>query len=468
MDLRPYQKADLSAIGKKLKLYRRVIYTLPTGGGKTVVAATAAQRFLDQNPKMHCWFLVHRRELLHQAVSTMAKHGIEAGVIAAGFPKHPWRRLQVASVQTLINRIGKPSIKQEPELIIVDEAHHAVASTYRKIMEAFPEAWMLGLTATPERLDGKGLSDIANELYLGPTVADLCESGDLAKPALFVSETDIARVDKLTRGEIDQAQAAEAAARTITEAVSAIKQVAAEKKGIVFAVNVKHSKELAERLREAGMSAEHVDATSAKQARDQTFTALRSGGVQWVTNCNIISEGFDCPDAEAVVLARPTTSLSVYLQMVGRVMRPGADKLVLDLAGNILRHGRPEAVREWSLEGAYKSSREKRDQAAPLWACPSPCFFVNPIEVKQCQACGREKAHKSRFEEREQKVMELTAELNAPKPDGKGALREAVRNKVVDKAGLAEIAARYNLKPGWAHAIQKVIERLVGKQRYFG
>jgi len=384
--LRDYQTDGVAAIRAQfLAGYRRVLYQLPTGGGKTVLFAHMARAAAERGRSVAV--LVHRRELVRQAV---AKLDYDCGVIQSGYTAQPHRPIQVASVQTLINRLHRHLL----DFIIVDEAHHCTAASYRRILAAYPQAFVLGVTATPQRADGRGLDSVFQALITGPTVRELTAAGYLA-PARVLAPTHIdvdgvhvSRGDYITR-ELEAA----ADTTTITgDAIAHYRRYADRKPAIAFCVSVSHAKHVSQSFEAAGYRAQSVDGKMDQTARDAAIAALGNGGLDVLTSCDLISEGVDVPVVECGIALRPTKSLPLWIQQMGRILRPSPGKAqatVLDHAGNCVRHGvLPDTEIEWTLEGDRDRGSGKK-AAAPVIRvreCPQ-CYAVHPLALT-CPQCG--------------------------------------------------------------------------------
>ena len=359
------------------------------------------------------WILVHRAELVDQTSRTMREIGIHHGVIAAGWPVDPLPHVQVVSVQTVVRRTGGLI---PPDVIIVDECHHAAAGTWGKILAAFPQAIRLGFTATPERLDGKGLSSTFDCLIRGPEVAWLIEQGFLTQPKYFAPPNQI-NLDGLHVRGGDYARdelAKELDKPTITgDAVWHYQRICPGVPAVAFCASVAHAEHVAQAFSAAGYRAATLDGTLDRQERRQRVRGLADGSLQILTSCEIISEGFDIPVVTAAILLRPTKSLGMHLQQVGRVLRiaPGKEKaIILDHVGNCLRHGLAEEEREWSLEGRPKKKKKAGDDedAPPVRQCPKcyACHVPAPI----CPECGHLYEIKVRkLEQQDGELVELNA-----------------------------------------------------------
>jgi hypothetical protein len=337
----------------------RLLYVLPTGGGKTVVLAAVMQAVAAAGGRV--LFLVHRRELVDQTVEQLARRGLQCGIISAAYRPRAREPIQVASVQTMARR-GAHDFGVF-DLIIVDEAHHAIAATYDATVSRWPDAALLGATATPFRLDGRGLSPPFTSILAGPSVQQLIEGGFLVVPEIL---TDAAAVD--TRGlrldacGIDWQPAALARrAGVITgDVVAQFKASGGARRAIVYTVNVEHCKTVTQAFRDAGFAAEYIDGKTRPGARAGIMARVRSGETQLLVNVEIATEGVDIPEFEAVLMVRPTLSRCLYLQMIGRGLRASdgkTDCLILDHAGNVALHGLPTEAFPLSLQGIPKTVR---------------------------------------------------------------------------------------------------------------
>jgi superfamily II DNA or RNA helicase len=336
-----------------------VLLQLPTGGGKTVVFSSVAEDFILHGERV--LVLAHRTELIDQAVAKLqAIAQCQVGVIKSGVGRNPAAPVQVASVQTLAR---SPHSCPPPDLVIIDEAHHATSGSYRKILGAFPDAYQLGVTATPCRLDGKGLNDLFDVLVAGPSVKELTAKGFLCKYKLFRSEKAMAtKWSRVKAGDYVAKDIASLNPITILSGnlVSNYKLHCQGKRCLVFAVNVEHSTAIAERYNSYGIPAAHLDGGSPAGHRKATLDAFVRGEILVLSNVGLFTEGFDLPDLDAVQIARPTKSLALWLQMVGRVLRPSANKtqgIILDHTQNSKLLGLPNDRRTWSLAGMDRLGR---------------------------------------------------------------------------------------------------------------
>ena len=377
--LRDYQQAAVRDLRIALCKHRAIVYVLATGAGKTIVAAEIAR--LARHEGLRTFLLVHRRELVHQAQDTLAKAcpGVTIGVEAAGFPSVPWADLHIGMVQTIVRRAHVPT----PDLVIVDEAHHTRARSWEIVLSRWPNARVLGLTATPERLDGKGLHALFDAMVLGPSPSELIDAGWLAPCRVLSLPSHFRGLRRNRSGDYREDDLRSAVnSKVVADAVKAYMRYARNLSTIFFGASIEHSKQVCHDLRALGIATEHIDGSDTMQRRDHIMEALRGGAVKLVGNVHLIDEGFDAPGCACVMMGYPTASITRLLQMAGRAMRPGPDKtaLILDLGGSCHELGLPDQPREWSLE----------DGATPPSQFPTPCgachtFFLPP---PPCPHCG--------------------------------------------------------------------------------
>ena len=314
---REYQQRAVGELRDAVREHGSTVYVLATGGGKTVVAAEIAR--LAAAKKSRTLFLVHRRELVRQAIETLesAVPGMSIGVEARGWPSMPWAMLHVGMVQTIVRRKHLPD---DFKLIIVDEGHHARAESYVKVLARWPNAARILLTATPERLDGKGLWMHAASMVLGPTIPELVRDGHLA-PTRTLRLPNRLNLDGLTtdkHGEYRRDAVGERVTETVVaDAVSSYLRYARGRQTIFFGIDRAHSERVCAKMREAGIRAVHVDGSDSDGYRDRVMSDFRQGAVQVVGNCDLISEGFDAPTCSCVMLGAPTRSVTRYLQAAG-------------------------------------------------------------------------------------------------------------------------------------------------------
>lgn len=385
--LRDYQLSDVVAI--ETTEARRVLYTLPTGGGKTTIAVQVIVDAVEAGE--HVLFLAHRKELIEQAVQRLLSAGLPEewiGVIRADAETNPDAVVQVASVQTLIRR-KRPRAK----LVVVDEAHHSEAETYKTITGWYPKARILGLTATPFLANGDGLDECFDEIIQGPVHSELFAEGWLVQPEMWTAPADFlpdTKSVKRVAGDFHQGELSKVANRPaiVGRIVEHWKKHALGLATVLYAVDIAHAKACRDAFKGASIPAEHIDGTTPEHEREAILARLKSGKTKVVTNCGVFTEGWDFPGLQCVILARPTRSLGLYLQMCGRVMRPSGRKrkVILDHAGIALWANVPWVDREYTLEGIGRSGEGR---AMPLKHCPG-CDGVVPTISRTCDGCGHE------------------------------------------------------------------------------
>jgi superfamily II DNA or RNA helicase len=360
--LRDYQEQTVGRVIAAVA--NRPILVAPTGSGKTVMATAVVERLGGR-----VLWMAHRKELIEQAAGRLQAHGLTVGVIKAGVRPTPLAPVQVASVGSLLRRDFPPA-----ELIVIDECHHAAAESYRTILEGYPGVPLVGLTATPFRLDGRGLGDLFGEIVVAAHTDDLCRQGILHKPKVWASPPPNLQGVKVIAGDYNQGQLAERVNTQDRNAdlVAMWLKHAAGKRTVAFAVDVEHSQDIADAFVAAGVAAEHLDGATSEREREGILSRLASGETLIVCNCMVLTEGWDLPALECAIVARPTDSLNLHLQMVGRIMRacPGKDgAIVLDHAGNHHKHGLVTRRLNYTLSGDRVGSDE-------------------PLSLRRCEVCG--------------------------------------------------------------------------------
>ena len=453
---RYYQLQAVDELREAVRRHKSAVYVLPTGGGKTIVAGLIAQKVTERGGQV--MLVVHRRELVKQAVDTLTQllPDLALGVEAPGWPSMPWAPLQICMVQSMVRR--DHVARMRPSIVIWDEAHHVRAATWEKAMSWWPGVPSLGLTATPERLDGKGLGAHFGAMVEGPSIQRLVSDAWLApcRTLTVPSSLDLSGLTRNRSGEYGAAIGQRITAGVIADAADAYTRYAAGQQAIFFGVNRDHSRRVVERLKATGVKAAHVDGDDHAARRDRIMVEFRDGAIQVVGNCDLISEGFDAPGCSVIMMGSPTRSITRYLQQAGRAMRPGPSKraLILDLAGISHVLGLPDEPREWSLEDGEVSKRRKKKP--------------NPRECPQCHTMfyGRkcpECAYQSPLPEVEETRTDLVEATGRPEPNGKRPNRRSEvwrelshAKRSSDVRGAVEaIARRRGYKPGWVgHILQ--------------
>lgn len=430
--LRPYQQDLVDSVYADWSSgYKAPCIVLPCGGGKSVIIAEIAKQF-TKNFK-YVLFLVHRKELCEQIASTFVRWGVNM------------EYCQIGMVQTLCRRLDR---LKKPSLIITDENHHSKAASYRKIYDYFSDVPRVGVTATPVRLDGSGLKDVNDKLIIGVTVKWLITNNYLApydyyappiqkqKPKFhtrngdFITSDILAFYDKPTiYGDI----------------VKHYKKLAYGKQAIAYCAAITQSEKLCEEFNSSGIKAMHIDAKTPKTLRAEIIEDFRRGKIKILSNVDLISEGFDVPDCEVSILARPTKSLTLYIQQAMRCMRYKPDKraIIIDHTDNWERFGLPDDDRDWTLEGRKK---QKTDSEAPVRTC-CQCFSVVPSSVRFCPHCGLKFEVKGRQEQKNTELVKINEKM---------IIERKVRNYLTpadcqNMSELQEYARQKGYKPGWAY-----------------
>ncbi len=446
IELRPYQSEAVDRIRQAYLLGQRsVLFVLPTGGGKTVLFSYIAQQTAARGNRV-C-VLVHRQELLRQASASLSKMGVDHGVIAAGRSMDLSQGVQVASVQTLARRLHKLPADMF-QLLVVDEAHHSNAGTWAKVLERFKAARVLGVTATPIRCDGRGLGEWYGEMVQGPTAQWLTEQGYLAPAKVLAPPIgfDVAGIRR-RMGDFDMTQAGEQLkqGQAMGDCLAHYQRYLAGRTAIAFCCSVAHAEAVAELFNRHGVTASSIDGKMDSPTRERLLRDLGTGRLQVLTSCELIGEGVDVPSVAGCILLRPTQSVGLHLQMIGRCIRPqeGKTAVILDHVGNVLRLGHHLEEREWTLEGTPK---KPRDAAPSVKICPS-CFAAMPTGSPKCPECG----HEFTVERRE--LVHVDGEL--VEVDRSGAVFRQDQKKAQTLEDLVAVGQRRGMKNpmGWARHV---------------
>ncbi len=358
-ELRSYQKQAIERVFKSFESNNSVMLQMPTGTGKTVVFTELVKRWLDtKGIGKRVLFVVHRSELVDQIMGHLGSLGIPSHRIQGKIEKENLInfRVHVGTVQTLQNPDKLP---ENLSLIVIDEAHHTPAMSYRRIIDSYSKAndlKVFGVTATPQRMSGENFADLFDDLILSEPIKTFQGLGFLAPTRHFVTSLPNLSELQLKMNDYDDVAAEKLMLRedVMADLVESYQKYAFGKKAIVFAVSVKHSMEIAKRFLAVGIKSAHIDGKTPTESRKNIIEKFKRGEIQILSNVNVFTEGFDCPDVEVVQLARPTKSLVMYLQMVGRVMRPFEGKqygLILDNARLWQDHGLSNQKFDWNWNG---------------------------------------------------------------------------------------------------------------------
>lgn len=394
MELRDYQVRCIERVRESMRRHRSVALVLPTGAGKTVTAGSMVSTAVAKGNRV--WFICHRQELLDQTAGTFEEMGLRYSFIAAGRPYVRSAPVQVCSIDTLKNRVENERRHPTPALAIWDECHHIRAKGWEDTFKTLTGRGVrhIGLTATPLRLDGRGLGLLFEDLVVGPTVVELMARGHLADFRCFCPPgVDRARL-RSRAGDFRTEDAEREARAIVGNLPDHYAKHARGAKALAFGVTKEHSREIAASFNAAGIRAAHLDGDTPKAQRRATLRAFARGEYDVISNVGLFGEGFDIRansggmdvTVNAVLSARPTQSLSLWLQQCGRALRPQPQPaIILDHAGNAAAHGLPDQVREWSLDAVDPA--EDHEAQSKIKICKS-CFAAIPISASVCPFCG--------------------------------------------------------------------------------
>ena len=356
--LRDYQIDICSRVSEAFEHHRSVMVQMPTGTGKTMVLAELVKRLMMKDEGIRILIVAHRRELIEQIKATIKRMKMDS------------RNITVESIQTISRRID--ALDFIPSLVVIDEAHHALAKTYKMMWETWPDVKFLGLTATPCRLNGKGFTDLFDILVQSWDIPTFIKAKWLSTYDFMSIKAD-SRTQQLIsslkkRGADGDYQVKEMDAvlnkrPSIERLYNCVTEFARNRKGFVYAINIDHARSIAEYYQSQGVHAVAIDSHTPVKERERLISSFRSGELQVLVNVDIFSEGFDCPDVEFIQLARPTLSLAKYLQMVGRGLRPSKGKkncMIIDNVGLYRVFGLPSQI--WDWQSAFEGRMKMRDE----------------------------------------------------------------------------------------------------------
>lgn len=384
--LRPYQQKIIEETREAFNSGKRsVLIQLRTGGGKTAIAAYIIKGCSQANNLI--WFCCHRKELVYQTSEALKRMDIKHSFIAAGMPYDEKMNVQVCSVPTVINRYDK---LPKPDWIIWDETHLIGAKTWKDLFHNNDQARHIGLSATPIRTSEGGLGEFYSAMVRGPEYEELVRGGYLSQYKAFAAvEPDLKGIKTVMGDYANEALGIEMSKPTLVgSAVKEYLKHGSGKSAVVFAVNVNHSKLIMNEFLKAGILARHVDGVTDQNDRDQLIKDFKDKKFLVLCNVNLLSTGFDFPGIEVCIMLRPTKSLSLYLQQVGRALRPAPGKdfaIILDHAGNLREHNLPDAEHDWSLD-KKKLKRKDKTAESSIKIC-NVCFAANESFNSICSNC---------------------------------------------------------------------------------
>ncbi|WP_373755124.1 DEAD/DEAH box helicase [Jeotgalibaca porci] len=412
---------------------RSVLLVSPAGSGKSVIIAEIARLATEKNG--HVLFMVHRKELIEQITGSFLTNEVQM------------ENTTIMTVGRIVNRLDQ---LPKPSLIITDETHHSLAKTYRDIYDYYADVPRLGFTASPWRMSGQGFTDVYESMVEGPQVEWLIENNFLAPYKYYsVNLIDGDKLKKSSTGDYTKNSIDDAIGGTIYgDVIQNYRKLADGKQAIVYCHSVDFSKEVAEAFRSEGIAAEHADAKTSKVEREKIMSDFRSGELKVLCNVDLISEGFNVPDCEVVILLRPTESLVLHIQQSMRSMRykTGKRAIIIDHVANYMKHGLPDTPRKWTLEERERKGNKKTDSdAIPIKQCPQ-CMSVMLSNISICE-CGHEFIAEGNMEVEEAELVEITKDFTLQ--------ANYIVTKSVDELSTMEELKAYrkakNYKPGWVY-----------------
>ena len=435
MKLRDYQEELVDGIKRSMSAGNHsIIVQSPPRSGKTVVMAHIAKSATDKNNKV--LFFSHRKEINEQVYKTFENNEVNMDLVTIG------------GVQSLVRKLDK---LDEPTIILIDEAHHSKASSYKKIIDYFPNAYKLLFTGTPVRLDGSGFDDIADDLILGKSVKWLQEHGRIALFKYYAPQLiDVSRLKKRA-GEFTK-QSVDDTMKTVVfgDVIGHYEKLAKGKQAIVYTHSVEASENVSKAFNDAGYNSMAVSGKTPREERETAMRAFRNGDLKIMVNCELFTEGIDLPTVDVCIMLRPTQSLSLYLQFAMRALNPreGKTAIIIDHVGNVERFGLPNQDREWSLQGIVKKKQTAKIGEPTVRVCEM-CFATFWSKERICPECGYEN-------EPTKQEIELIreAELKEIKEEQQRKIREKVQTYVTPDMcqsmdELKEYQLLHGYKNGW-------------------
>lgn len=455
--LRDYQLSMIDKIRENMLRHKAILCQLSTGAGKTALASEMIRRSISNGSSV--FFIVHRKDLVSQTSNVFSSFGIPHSFIASGRGYNRHNLVQVCSVETLKRRIDKYPV---PKIIFVDECHLAASTGWSKVIEFYKQSgcWVVGLTASPWRLDSRGLGKLFDTMICGPSMRELISQGYLSNYKYYApSKPDLSGIgivggdynkkDLINRIESDNV--------IVGNAIYHYQKYASGLRAVVYCPSISHSKRVADEFCLSGIPAKHIDGDTPDDERIQTAIDFASGKILVLCNVELITTGYDLASQsgqnvtiEAIIMLRPTKSLSLYLQMVGRGLRKkDFPAVILDHASNALEHGLPCDDRHWTLEDREKGVRKTGDRVEPVRHCWPGCGFCHkPAPV--CPNCGKV------YEVQSREIEEVDGELAEIDRERERKERRIEVGRARTIADLQRIAVERGYSPGWVYQYARV------------
>lgn len=452
-ELRPYQNDLIKRITKSMQAgHHHIIVQSPPRTGKTVVMAEIARRTTAKNNRV--MFIIHRKEVLDQAKETFKKQNVNPKLATMGL------------VQTLCRRVDK---LPEPQLILIDEGHHALAASYQKILNKFENAYVLFFTATPRRMGQRQLDEVADDIIIGQSIHELTDKGFLAPFRYFQppKDFDANLLKRNSTGDYSNKSMDEAMSSKIYgHIVKQYKRIANGMQAVVYTYSIDSAKRVAKEFNDEGITAKEVDGNTPIVERDAVVSDFRDQKLKILVNVNLFTEGVDLPNVDCVIMARPTTSLALFLQFSMRCLnpRPGKTAIIIDHANNVQKFGYPDDDRDWKravISGTKSVPKVSDEPTMTIITCDYCFAVVKTSEVKdgKCPLCGNEiKIH----QEKEVTDVDLVEAKNRKNLISKiihsDLLKKVANKKVSELQSMKEIQAYAELhkyKKGWCYFIAK-------------
>lgn len=437
-ELRDYQRETIDQVYRSMRQgHRRIVVQQPPRTGKTVIMAEIARRATSKGNRV--MFIIHRKEVLSQAIATFKQQGVDMDLATMGM------------VQTLTRRTAKLPTSQ---LILIDEGHHAASKSYRHIVEAFPNVYVLYFTATPIRTGHDQLDQVADDIVVGKSIKWLT-THDFLAPFKYYGLGDIDR-SKLQKshGDYTTQSMDEAISHQIYgHIVDQYQQLAQGKQAVVYCHSIESAKQVTVKFQEAGINAAEVDGETEAAHRDKLVQQFRDQQLMVLVNVNLFTEGIDLPNVDCVIMARPTSSLALYLQFSMRCLnpRPGKQAIIIDHVDNFLTFGLPDNDRDWNQAIITKDKRKKTNTDTGLAICQCKycfgIFYRQDLADNCCPLCG----HKLEKDKHDYKVVNV--DLQEIKENQAVEHRKKMIQQILNDQVMANVADKL---PGQLHTLKEL------------